>query len=88
MQCVQRHREEARGGDVSELVCDYRTSDDAVFKVRAHSPSIESITSVTWRGIDLCADCWLHELEDDERALLESILTAEAKRRKKEPRNG
>lgn len=52
----------------------FRTADGSVFFVGSHGVSIDSIVSVQWRGVDLCADCFLDQLDDDERAELEANL--------------
>ena len=44
----------------------FRTADGSVFYVGAHGDSLSSIVSVQWRGVDVCADCFLAQLDDDE----------------------
>lgn len=58
----------------------FRTSDGSVFYVGAHGDSLSSIVSVQWRGVDLCADCFIEQLDDDERLDLEAYLRSRGAR--------
>ena len=58
----------------------FRASDGSVFYVGAHGDSLSSIVSVQWRGVDLCADCFIDQLDDDERLELEAYLRSRGAR--------
>ena len=58
----------------------FRATDGSVFYVGSHGDSLSSITSVQWRGVDLCADCFLDQLDDDEKLDLEACLRSRGAR--------
>lgn len=58
----------------------YRATDGSVFYVGAHGDSLTSVVSVQWRGVDVCADCFLDQLDDDEKLDLEAHLRSRGAR--------
>ena len=58
----------------------FRASDGSVFYVGAHGDSLSSIVSVQWRGVDLCADCFIEQLDEDEKLDLEAYLRSRGAR--------
>lgn len=58
----------------------FRTSEGSVFYIGAHGDELESIVTVQWRGVDLCADCFLDQLDDDERIELKAHLQSRGAR--------
>lgn len=58
----------------------FRASDGSVFYVGAHGDSPSSVVNVQWRGVDICADCFLDQLDDDEMRDLEAHLRSRGAR--------
>jgi hypothetical protein len=52
----------------------FSTSDGSVFYVGAHGDGLHAVVAVQWRGTDLCPDCFLDELDADERGRLEALI--------------
>lgn len=58
----------------------FRTADGSAFFVGSYGEDLASIVTVQWRGVDLCADCFLDQLDDDEKLELESYLRSRGAR--------
>jgi hypothetical protein len=54
----------------------FRTQDGGLFDVVAFrdGAGLRAILSVEWRGVELCTDCFLSQLDDEEHAALDELL--------------
>ena len=57
-----------------DLTITYQPGDSSEWLVTATRPTLDGITSVTWRGYALDVDRWLRELSDDEVRDLEEQM--------------
>lgn len=52
----------------------FRTNDNSLFLVETDGDRLEDIVSVAWRGVSLCAECFLERLDAQEKeGLLERL---------------